>query len=102
MNPMVFYYQDFFRTFCADPCVYAGAEGGELFVSGSDSRRQAEHQHLVIKTDIPKRVDPDRFVILTLFKKKTEASSFFTSNTSCCLAESEHLGKPPQSSAISE
>lgn len=46
-----------------------GAEGGEIFVNGFDSRHQAEdqHEHLVIKTDNAKRVDPDRFVILTLF-----------------------------------
>lgn len=36
-----------------------------------DSQHQAEdqHQHLVVKTDNTKRVDPNRFVILTLFKK---------------------------------
>lgn len=72
MNPIVLYYQEFFWTFCADPCIYTGAEGGEIFVSSFDSRHQAgdQHQHLVITTDNTKRVDPDRFVILTLFKKQ--------------------------------
>lgn len=67
------YYQEFYWTFCADPCIYIQflVPREVIFVSSFDSRHQAEdqHQHLVVKTDNTKRVDPDRFVILTLFKK---------------------------------